>query len=793
MVVRKRIRMTGRIQGVGCRPFLYNAARELKLSGFVRNDHRGVTLEVQGPGGRVKRFVKRLQDPASLPPAMRIEMLDIDDVPVRPESAAGGSAGAFVIEPSAGGAGDEITQVSVDTAVCGECLAEMCDPQDRRYRYAFINCTQCGPRYTIVRRVPYDRPNTTMAGFEMCPACRAEYTNPADRRFHAQPVACPVCGPRFWLVDATGGTLEDDPDRALGSAAVMLRDGRILAIKGLGGFHLAVNAFDDAAVMRLRERKRREHKPFAMMARSVDVIRRYAVVDSAAAAILESASAPIVLLPRKAGPSSAGVHPIAPGVAPGTATWGFMLCYAPLHHLLFAQEGIELLVMTSGNLSEEPLICDNSEALERLGVVADAFILHDRDIHRRIDDSVVQIVGGQASPIRRARGYVPGPVLLDRPCPQDVFAAGGDLKNTFCLVKGRQMIVSEHIGDLADARSLRHYKASIRHLAGLFEVRPQVVVCDLHPGYLSSQHARQMDVDECVEVQHHWAHVAAVLAEHRVDTEVIGLVADGTGYGTDGAIWGCECLIASLEGFRRFGHLRYYPLPGGDLAARQAIRPLMGLIRVYTEQQPASGAWEPIPESWERVLSAVEPDAARRRICMEQIAKQVNTVQTSSLGRLFDAVAAIAGLGRENRFEAELPMALEAAVDPMCREAYPIPIEADFQEQRIMDFVPLLEAVMGDAARGTAVSTIAARFHNALVEAFVAMAVEAREACDIKTVALSGGVFCNRYLAGRLMERLKSRRFTVLWPTETPVNDGGIALGQAAIAARRLLETAKAT
>lgn len=772
-MIRKRVRLTGRIQGVGCRPFLHNTALQLKLTGFVRNDHQGVTVEAQGPSGRIERFVRRLQDPSALPPLMRVSSIQVEDVPV-----VQGERG-FVIEASVAAQAGEIAQVSMDTAVCRDCLVEMRDPKDRRYRYAFTNCTQCGPRYTIIRRVPYDRPNTTMAAFEMCPACRAEYTNPADRRFHAQPVACPRCGPRFWLTDAGGHALEKDRDRALAAAATMLRAGSILAIKGIGGFHLAVNAFDDEAVVRLRQRKNREHKPLAMMARSMDVIDRYAAVDAPAAALLQSPQAPIVLLPRRtAEPDHA--HPaIAPAVAPNTATLGFMLCYAPLHHLLFDEEGIEVLVMTSGNLSEEPLICDNDEALRRLGAVADAFLLHDRDIHRRVDDSVVQVIDGRASPVRRARGYVPGPVLSAESCPVDVFAAGGDLKNTFCLVKGSQMIVSEHIGDLADARSLRHYKESIRHLSGLFEVRPRVAVCDLHPSYLSSQYARDLGVEECIEVQHHWAHVAAVLAEKRTDETVIGLVADGTGYGPDGAIWGCECLIASLHEFLRFGHLRYYPLPGGDLAAREAMRPLMGLLDVYAEKEPR-------PRTWEPILAAIEPDAGRRQMCVEQIEKGVNTAQTSSLGRLFDAVAAVAGLGRVNHFEAELPMALEAIADPTCTEAYPLPIEPDFQEQRIMDFVPLLEGVLTDRARGVAPGTIAARFHNALVEAFVMMAIEAREAHDLKTVAMSGGVFCNRFLAGRLIERLKSRRFTVLWPTQMPVNDGGIALGQAAIAAARL-------
>ena len=773
MLVRKRITITGQIQGVGCRPFLNKMACKLRLAGFVRNDYQGVTVEVQGPRGRVERFVRFLGDPKNLPPLMQISTMQAEDMPVRQEDH------TFVIGASETGAGGEIAQVSVDTAVCRDCLAEMKDPRDRRHRYAFINCTQCGPRYTIIRQVPYDRPNTTMVGFAMCPACGTEYTSPADRRFHAQPVACPACGPQLRLTDAAGNELQNEPDLAVAEAAAMLRAGRILAIRGIGGFHLAVNAFDEEAVLRLRQRKNREHKPFAMMAGSIEVIRRYAVVGSLAAALLQSPQSPIVLLPRTQLKAKPTHDLIAPAVAPGSATLGFMLCYAPLHHLLFDEAGLEVLVMTSGNLSEEPLICENDQALERLGAVADGFILHDRDIYRRVDDSVVHIVDARACPIRRARGYVPMPVLLREPCRQDVFAAGGDLKNAFCLVKGRQMLVSEHIGDLADAESLRHYKGSIRHLSGLFDVRPRVAVCDLHPMYLSSQYARGLGVAHCIEVQHHWAHVASVLAEKQIDQTVIGLVADGTGYGLDGAIWGCECLIASLREFRRFGHLRYYPLAGGDQAAREAMRPLTGLLRSCADTGNLSVLYE-------QVLAQVEPDEQRRRVCGEQIEKGINTVQTSSLGRLFDAVAAMVGLGRVNHFEAQLPMALEAIADETCAEAYPMPIELGYEGRQIMDFVPLVEAVLADWARNVAAGTISSRFHNALVEAFVAMATAAHAAFGLETVALSGGVFCNRYLASRLIERLKSRRFTVLWPTQMPVNDGGIALGQAAIAAARL-------
>jgi len=770
-IKRQRILITGRVQGVGCRPFVYRLAGLLGLTGRVWNDTTGVTIEVQGSAQRIESFVECLRTghgPIEKPAMLKIatcRSTGIDSVPEERE---------FAIVAS-DAEGPAISQVTPDTATCGDCLREMNERSDFRYRYPFINCTNCGPRYSIVRTIPYDRPNTTMAGFEMCPACRAQYTETGDRRFHAQPVACPACGPAVQLTDNTGRALESDSQKAIAQTAEMLRQGRIVAIKGVGGFHLAVDAFNDDAVACLRERKQRDYKPFAMMAASIEIVRRYVRVDETAEGLLRSPQSPIVLLDRNedAGDWSA----IAPSVAQGTATLGFMLCYAPLHYLLFAAEGIEVLVMTSANMSDEPLICDNDQALARLGSVADAFLNHNRDIYRQVDDSVVHIVDGRAAMLRRSRGYVPTPILMSQPCSADVFAAGADLKNTFCFVKGNQLILSEHIGDLADATVYRHYTDSVRRLQGLFEVAPTVAACDLHPGYLSTQYARLLGAERVIAVQHHWAHIASVLAEYDYPDRVIGIVADGTGYGADDAIWGCECLIASLAGFERIGRLMYYPLPGGDKAAKEPIRPILGLLKML------SGSNSYLRQ-YADILGRIEPDATRLDLIAQQLDKNINTVKTSSLGRLFDAAACLAGLGDYNHFEAQLPMALESVADESVKDRYTSVIKADSHGTLLLDVRNMLKELIADIRMGVSAAVISAKFHNCLAQAMLDFALGARQKYQLSTVALSGGVFCNRYLANRLITMLKKNDFSVLFKQRAPANDGGIALGQAAIAAK---------
>ncbi len=758
---RQRILVTGRVQGVGFRPAVYRIARALGLTGLVYNDTKGVTIELQGQEGQIGQFLARLQSGPDKPPLSEVKSCDTVEIPIVEGET------EFVIW-SSDAAGPALSEVTADAATCGDCLAEMADKEDFRYGYPFINCTNCGPRYSIVQTIPYDRPNTTMSAFDMCAKCAGQYGDVGERRFHAQPVACGACGPKIWLTDSAGETIESQTDEVIAKAAKLLLDAKIVAIKGIGGFHLAVDALNDRAVQRLRRRKRRDHKPFAMMADSVETIKEYAIVSDAAEQALRSPQAPIVLLPRK------GRAGIAPGVAEGVSTLGFMLCYAPLHYLLFAH-GISVLVMTSGNISDEPLICRNETALEKLGCVADAFLMHDREIYRQVDDSIVHFIEQQPALLRRARGYVPTPIITDQHSQEGIFAAGADLKNTFCFAKHNQLICSEHIGDLADAEVYHHYISSIEHLRRLFEVEPEIAVCDLHPGYLSTQYALSLSGLKVIEVQHHWAHVASVLAEHGVPGPVIGLVCDGTGYGTDGAIWGCECMIASLEGFERFGHLAYYDLAGADKASKEAIRPVLSLLkRTYGDD------FEPGKFEW--LLGQIEPDRAKQQMILQQLEKGVNTVQTSSLGRVFDAVAAISGLGNYNHFDAQLPMALEAIIEADVEDSYGFELIGETDGPLRLDLSKMIRELIADVQNEASSGVISAKFHNCLAAALVDMARAARQSCKLNTVALSGGVFCNGYLASRLIKFLKKADFRVLFNRNVPSNDGGISLGQAAIA-----------
>lgn len=747
------------MQGVGFRPAVYRIAKSLGLTGFVYNDTKGVTIELQGEQGKCEEFLMRLKSDDK-PPLAEIKSCEVTEVSVVEAQE------EFRIEAS-DLAGSAVSQVTADMVVCGDCLAEMADENNFRYKYPFINCTNCGPRYSIVKRIPYDRCNTTMSKFEMCENCAAQYLDVNDRRFHAQPVACGKCGPKVWLTDGGGQIIDEQSDSAIAKTAELLKDGKIAAIKGVGGFHLAVDALNVDAVKRLRQRKQRDYKPFAMMTDSIEKIKRYAVVDEVAEQLLKSPQSPIVLLEKK------GDTAIAPAVAEGVSMFGFMLCYAPLHFLLFA-EGREVLVMTSGNISDESLICHNEKALEKLGDVADVFLMHDRDIYRRVDDSIIHIIDGQAVFLRRSRGYVPTPILMQQETERDVLATGGDLKNTFCLAKGNQLICSEHMGNLEDAGVYHHYVNSIGHLSFLFDFEPEKVVCDLHPGYLSTQYAKKVSHDEMIMVQHHWAHIASVLAEHGLGGPVIGLACDGTGFGSDGAIWGCECLIASLEKFERFGHLDYYLLAGGDLASKEAVRGVLGLLKkIYGDSFKI--------EDFHWLLERIEPDKSKIKVILEQLEKKVNTVETSSLGRVFDAVAAMIGLGSYNHFEAQLPMALEAIIQSGIEEHYDFAI-SDGEPARI-SFEKMVAQLIADVRDGVAEGIISAKFHNCVAAALVQMAVRARQSCGLDTVAISGGVFCNRYLTNRLIKLLKKEDFCVLFNREVPANDGGVSVGQAAIVA----------
>jgi hydrogenase maturation protein HypF len=762
---RLQILLVGRVQGVGCRPWVYRLAAAFGLTGFVLNDKQGVTIEAQGDDGKLDQFVDALQNDPGRPVMMKISMVDTRPIPL-----CEGDTTFEIRFSQQEGAAD--SQVCPDIATCADCLRELNDPGDFRYRYPFINCTQCGPRYSIVQTIPYDRPNTTMQTFAMCPRCKEQYEAVADRRFHAQPVACPDCGPKVSLVDNHGVAIETDSDKVISKTAELLLEGKILAIKGIGGFHLAVNACDDKAVRLLRQRKRREAKPFAMMAADIKTIQRFAEVDAAAIELLTGPAAPIVLLSKK--PSNA----IAPSVAEGTNSFGFMLPYAPLHHLLFAEPGLSVLVMTSANLSDEPLICDNQIAVAQLNDVADYFAVHDRPIYRQVDDSVVHLVDGNPAFLRRSRGCVPEPILRHSPAVAEILAAGADMKNAFCFAKGNQYILSEHIGDLENPAVYRHYIRSIDHLAGLFEARPQIVVHDLHPGYFSTQYAREyahrLGIADIMAVQHHWAHAAAVMAEHHLAGPVIGLMADGTGYGPDGAIWGCECLICSLTEFERFGHLEYYPLAGGDLASVEPIRPILGLCKTAGVEIPSN------------ILERIETSQSKIELLGQQIDKNFLTVPASSLGRFFDAAAALAGIGNYNHFEAQLPMAFEAAANPNENGEYLFQIGPDSKGTFIWPVRTVLEGLLHDVQNNTPLDTIAARFHNTVCRAMFEFAVAARQKTGLCDVALSGGVFCNRYLTNRLIRQLRENNFRVFWNQIVPAGDGCIALGQAAIACEKM-------
>jgi hydrogenase maturation protein HypF len=743
--VRTAVLVTGVVQGVGFRPFVYSLATGLGLTGLVGNDTDGVFAEVEGPPAAVAEFLRRLE--AEAPPLARIEQVTTRAIsPARSEK-------SFVIAASTSG-GPRRTLVSADTATCADCLREMTDPADRRYRYPFINCTNCGPRFTIVRDVPYDRPRTTMAPFAMCAACAAEYHDPADRRFHAQPTCCPACGPRL--------TLDGEEKDPIEAAAALLRNGQILAIKGLGGYHLAADAGCEAAVAGLRSRKHREDKPFAVMTADLATAKELAEVDAAAAALITSPARPIVLLPRK---PAAG---IAPAAAPGNRQLGIMLPYTPLHHLLIKATG-RPIVLTSGNVSDEPIVYRDEEALERLGGIADAFLTHDRAIHVRTDDSVARTFRGRPMIQRRSRGYVPEPLTMKSTFRRPVLACGAELKNTFCLAQGQHAFVSHHVGDLENAETLASFTAGIEHFRRLFDIEPQVIAHDLHPEYLSTKYALDLaEADpslDLVGVQHHHAHIAACLADNGERGPVIGVAFDGTGYGPDGTIWGGEFLVADLKASERGGHLAPVPMPGGAAAIRQPWR----MAAAYLGDD-ATAVARRHPDHWRAILAMA--------------ANGVNSPLTSSAGRLFDAAAALLGVRDTINYEGQAAIELEQLADPAEEEAYPAGLEygtGPFQARGS----DLLHAVAADRTGGVPAPVIAARFHHGVAALIEAGCLALRDQHGLDAVALSGGVFQNTFLLDATVTRLEARGFRVLLHARVPCNDGGISLGQAVIAAAR--------
>jgi len=745
---RTAIRVEGIVQGVGFRPFVYALATGLGLSGFVGNDVDGVFAEVEGPQAAVTEFLRQLE--RNPPPLARIERVTATTVPATGET-------SFTIAAS-GPAGPRRTLISPDTATCRDCLRELADPADRRFGYPFINCTNCGPRFTIVRDVPYDRPFTTMARFAMCPACAAEYHDPADRRFHAQPTCCPACGPRLTLRDKAGNPLPGDP---LTSAAALLGDGQILAVKGLGGYHLAAAADCQAAVAALRARKHREDKPFAVLAADLAAAKALGDIDAAAAELLTSPGRPIVLLPRR---PDAGV---APATAPGNGYLGVMLPYTPLHHVL-ARAVAGPIVLTSGNVSDEPIAYRDDDALTRLGPIADAFLTHDRAIHIRTDDSVTRTFRGRPMLIRRSRGYVPEPVTVHGGFPRPVLACGAELKNTFCLAKDHHAFVSHHIGDLENAETLRSFTEGIEHFRRLFDVDPQIVAHDLHPEYLSTKYALELDGVDLQPVQHHHAHIASCLADNDADGPVIGVAFDGTGYGPDGTIWGGEFLVADLAGFERSGHLAPVPMPGGSAAIRQPWR----MAAAYLGSDPPAD------------LGVVRRNAARWPAVVAMGTKGINSPLTSSAGRLFDAVASVLGVRDAINYEGQAAVELEQLADPGEGRAYPADIQAGEGPFQACG-ADLLHAVLGDLTDGVPAPVIAARFHHGVAALIERGCLLLRESSGLRTVALSGGVFQNVLLLHATVGRLEARGFRVLTQSRVPCNDGGISLGQAVIAAAR--------
>ncbi|MBE0683066.1 MAG: carbamoyltransferase HypF [Anaerolineales bacterium] len=768
------VHITGVVQGVGFRPFVYNLATTLQLNGWVKNTSAGVEIEVDGEKGILDTFLQKLRDDA---PAL--SRIDEFSASFRP---ANGFSSFDIIHsesiPSA------FQPISPDVAICDDCLRELFDPSDRRYLYPFINCTNCGPRFTIIKDIPYDRPFTTMADFPLCRDCEREYRDPTNRRFHAQPVACPMCGPKVWLeLRNTQYVIRND---AIQRARTLLSQGHILAIKGLGGFHLACDATNSTAVTELRARKLRVDKPFALMMPDLETVKQHCFVSDAEQGLLQSTARPIVLLKRK--PEST----IAKEVAPNQNWLGIMLPYTPLHHLLLTNYSspFTALVMTSGNLSEEPIAIDNDEARNRLSNLADAFLMHNRDIHIRCDDSVVRIFDDRPEtvdrapsstvhrpssiyPLRRSRGYSPFPVKLPFEVPQ-ILAAGSELKNTFCITNKNYAFLSHHIGDMENYETLKSFEQGVEHFERLFRVKPEAIACDMHPNYLATRYALERAERENLpifNIQHHHAHVAACMAEHGFDgtRPVIGIAFDGTGYGEDGAIWGGEILVADYKSYQRAAHLEYFPLPGGDAAIKKPARTALALL------------WS-LGLEWDERLAPVMEFCAEDLVTLRmQLEKKINTPMTSSIGRLFDAAAALAGGRQKVNYEGQAAIEFESLADDAEEESYSFGMNQDRVEVR-----GVVEALIKDAAAGIHPSKISAKFHNGLADILRVATLRIKRDSGINDVILSGGVWQNITLLRRTLALLNEEGFKVYIHKEVPTNDGGLSLGQAVIAAMRM-------
>ena len=772
-IQRIRIRVAGNVQGVGFRPFVWNRATAMGLAGWVLNDASGVTIEVQGGIDQVDEFLSGFRK--TLPPLAMIDSLRTTGLSPVDET-------HFEIRHSANEAGKS-TPISADVAVCDDCLAEMRDDHDRRFRYPFINCTNCGPRFTIINDIPYDRASTTMNSFEMCPQCQTEYDDPTNRRFHAQPNACPECGPRIWFVSQPAD--EQFFESALASRATQtqpldafrsaIRNGQIVAVKGIGGFHLACDATNSETIKRLRERKGRIGKPFAVMVADVRHAESFATVRDDERRLLESKERPIVLLRKRRGIKLEGM---LDAVAPGNEFVGVMLPYSPLHYLLI--QAAPPLLMTSGNVSDDPIVRRNDESHQRLGAIADGFLLHDRDINVVCDDSVVRCVDASVLPIRRSRGFAPMPLRLDSVGPS-VLAVGGEIKSTFCVTKGDYAYVSQHIGDVGNIETLDALKRNVQHFLKLFRVEVEAVVADLHPGYLSAQWARgfadSLEVP-LIRVQHHFSHAASLIAEHALPTDrsIIACCFDGTGYGADGAIWGGEFMIADGHDFERIAHLKYFSLPGGDASIRHPCRTALALLNRYD-----------MP--WDQRLACVShcPPSVLR-VLEQQLERNVNCVPTSSVGRLFDAVASLVGIRQEVTYEAQAAIEMEALASEVIDEVDPAEYAFDIVRTQTAEIGcgAMMELIRRDVIDGVDRRKIAANFHHAVAVMIVDVCVIARKRSGVKTVGLTGGVFQNVLLLKLALQRLHAAGFETLTHSIVPPNDGGLALGQALIARNRM-------
>ncbi|MBN1104004.1 MAG: carbamoyltransferase HypF [Deltaproteobacteria bacterium] len=751
-----RIRVRGVVQGVGFRPFVYQLALRHGLTGWVSNTSEDVRIQVEGPGPEVHGFIARLRSDS--PPLARIEE-------IRWESAEPQGHVAFRIRESLSEE-KRYQRISPDIATCRLCLEEILDPGSRRYRYPFTNCTNCGPRLTIIRDIPYDRPKTTMHPFRMCPDCRREYDDPLDRRFHAQPNCCPRCGPVLELADREGRVIAADDPLAL--AAESLRTGKILALKGIGGFLLACDATSEKTVQELRQRKRRAFKPLAVMMLGIEEVKGVCSVSREEEALLTSSKSPIVLLRiHRAGA-------VAPGVSPNLRDLGVMLPYTPLHHLLMREVGIPL-VMTSGNLSEEPIVRDNGEALEKLSPIADLFLLHNRDIYARCDDSVTFVEDDQPRVVRRARGYAPDPVILPFDTSQ-VLACGAEIKNTFCITKDRYAFLSQHIGDMENLETLRHFEIMLDLYSKLYRLEPRIVAHDMHPDYLSTRFARELKQKDdgllLIPVQHHHAHIVSCMAENGIEPPVLGVAFDGTGYGHDGAIWGSEFLLTDYSGATRLGHIEYVPLPGGDAAVRRPYR--MALSYLFSLLDDDS-----LPQDLPFLRHVKEEEVALIRT---QIRKGINSPMTSSAGRLFDAVSALIGIRGRIDYEAQAAVELETAVGDAVHDGRRYPFDIAIQgSQREIRLGGLFTAVLQDLRDRVSRAEISLRFHHTAAAMISDMCRILSRETGIRRVVLSGGVFQNRLLLGLTRTYLRREGLEVITHRDVPTNDGGISLGQAVI------------